>query len=507
MRVSVIAVAMIVPAILRICGSDDQAPPSTTATAPAGETAVGVAATVIEPKFGGHVIVAGQHQVEVLPMATGEVHAVVMTPQGAALGAQAGATLVVKVRGADGAEHPVQLAYDAQQARYVGRANVQIAPGPVEVTVNASGASATGRAERVVVVQPPQHGGSVVIAGDVAGEVKVQAGGEIHAWVAEPTGAEIQQGATVTVEVQSPQGPRPVQLAWNAEAGHWVGSAGVDVRANAPVVLICERNGARHRGRIEAVAVAPAPQLGGHVAIVGDYAVELAPKAGGEIEAVIVNDQAVAIDGTAGVDFTVNVGAEARPVVFRWNAQRRKWVGNVDATVDITTAPVEVVVIANGRRRHGRFGHAFGRARAGGDVMVATPQGTVDVHGVAGRVDIRGPRGRLLVGPNAAGGVEVRGPRGAVTVDQGAVGNVRVTGPRGAVTVTNTPGQVNVQGPRGQVVVQGAGAAGGGTAVQVRRPAAQAGGSVQVGVQAPQPPPPPRASGSVSVGGSLRVGN
>ncbi len=422
---------------------EQQAEATTTATAPTNAVRSSVLA-----RFGGVLVNAQRFFVEVFPRADGEVEAHLYDAEGNEVNGQAGATLVVKVQGTDQQPHAVPMQWDADKGRFVGRAGgtAAVASGPVEVTVEAGGETSSGRVDAVAVAPEPQGGGTIVLAGEVSTEVRAQADGKVEAVVLDASGAPVtgEAGVDITVEVKGADDQvHPVELAWDAEAGYFVGQVGGEITVSpGPLQVVVQRAGRSHRGRVEVVAVVPRPALDGRIVVAGDHAVEIAPAADGKVEAVVVDARGQRVTGQAGMSLTVNVGvgADIRPVVFNWDAQRDKWVGEAEGEVEVAAAPVEVVLVANGRRRHGRWGRglALGHAHAavGGRVDVEAPGANVQVGAPGAGIRVRGPGGNVDVG--GAGGIRVRGPGGDVRVGGGAV---RVQGPAANVRVG---GGVNV---------------------------------------------------------------
>lgn len=130
MRLVAGSIAIISALSMRVCSSDEDVPPPP----PVGATvAVDVPAEVavdVEPRHGGTIVVAGEHPVEVVPHASGEVYAYVHgdapPPGRVELG------VVVPVRG--GGTREVVLGWDRRHRRYAGHLRgAVIVPGPIDV--------------------------------------------------------------------------------------------------------------------------------------------------------------------------------------------------------------------------------------------------------------------------------------------------------------------------------------------------------------------------------------
>ncbi len=141
MKVPTSSVALFAVLSMQACGSPDEpielgkpkavsidAPPAT--TPPSAPTLS--AAPAPQALHGGTVITTGEHPVEVVTHASGEVYAYVLSPTPAAGDVE----LRVEVPVANGPAHSVTLQWDAHGARYEGRVRgVVIVPGPLVVRV------------------------------------------------------------------------------------------------------------------------------------------------------------------------------------------------------------------------------------------------------------------------------------------------------------------------------------------------------------------------------------
>jgi hypothetical protein len=164
---------------LRVCGAETDAAPPTVA---AGATVTASPPTTIPVmaappgRRGGTVIVAGAHQVEVVPKADGEIVAYVAGP-GGSVPAPSQVNLTVTVQGVDAQPHPVVLAWSAEDLRYEGRlVGVAPAPGPAQVTLVVSGAPVVATAPMIVIVPA-----TLVVEGDAPhARVEVRAPGTIE---------------------------------------------------------------------------------------------------------------------------------------------------------------------------------------------------------------------------------------------------------------------------------------------------------------------------------------
>src|SRR4051812_39893763 len=93
-----------------------------------------VAATLPEPRIGGHLLTAGAFSAEVLASPSGEVRALVSNSAGAQVTGSLDAKLSATVSTQAGARETIALAFDAARACFAGKAKagVELAPGPLE---------------------------------------------------------------------------------------------------------------------------------------------------------------------------------------------------------------------------------------------------------------------------------------------------------------------------------------------------------------------------------------
>jgi hypothetical protein len=96
------------------------------------------------PRFDGHLLSLGSFGAEVLLQSNGTVHALLIDASGADV--TAGVELEASVRTLAGASERIVLSFDAALARFTGRAaaSVQLAPGPLSLTLKASGKAFVG---------------------------------------------------------------------------------------------------------------------------------------------------------------------------------------------------------------------------------------------------------------------------------------------------------------------------------------------------------------------------
>jgi hypothetical protein len=96
------------------------------------------------PRFGGHLLSVGSFAAEVSFQPNGMVQALLIDANGAQV--TAGVELEASVRTLAGASERIALSFDAALARFTGRAaaSVQLAPGPLSLTLKAGGKAFVG---------------------------------------------------------------------------------------------------------------------------------------------------------------------------------------------------------------------------------------------------------------------------------------------------------------------------------------------------------------------------
>jgi len=211
------------------------------------------------PMHGGAVVAVGPNAVEVSAKPDGEVEGYLTTNGVLVTELQAGWDLNARVQGVDGQLHPVDLVWDAPTHRFHGRVEggVHVAPGPIELTLVAGTVNYRGRLERIAVLTPPSHRGTVVLAGDYAVEVvPPNPRGEIVAYAMGPSGA-IDANANVSIVINGYVGARvvPVSLRWDPPRGCYFGTLEGGARFEPGTMdVILTANGRPFRGSVRAAS-------------------------------------------------------------------------------------------------------------------------------------------------------------------------------------------------------------------------------------------------------------
>jgi hypothetical protein len=213
------------------------------------------------PRIGGTKVAVGEHSVELLIHASGVVEAVV-TDASDKLVTDAGLSLVAEAKGGGRAEG--KLAFSAPRARFHGRCEakgkgqVELAPGPVELSLDVGGKVSTATLSDAVVLQEPKLGGQLVVVGSYGVELLVKADGEVLAFVRDRAGAEVKADAGLDLNVMASTKGRmeAIALRFDAVRGCFAGRAGAGVElAGGPLELSLKTGGKLAVGRLEKVSL------------------------------------------------------------------------------------------------------------------------------------------------------------------------------------------------------------------------------------------------------------
>jgi hypothetical protein len=188
-----------------------------------------VAATLPEPRIGGHLLTAGAFSAEVLAT-TGEVRALVADSAGAEVTGALDAKLSATVSTKAGARETIALAFDAPRACFAGKAKagIELAPGPLEFSVDAKVGGGSGRLEGIGLSVAASHGGQVVAVGDFSVEL-VAKGQAISAFVLDAKGkADVGGELDLKLLVGAGAGSE-LALKWDAPSASYVGKIAADI--------------------------------------------------------------------------------------------------------------------------------------------------------------------------------------------------------------------------------------------------------------------------------------
>jgi len=209
--------------------------------------AIAEVALVGEAEHGGNVVAAGNYSVELLVAPKGKVEAFVKTAAGAKVDGSANLDLKVKVPDVSGKAHVVALAWAPARARFEGKVDgdVELAPGPVEVTLDAKAGAKIGGMERIALNVDASHGGRIVAVGDYSVELVALGDGLVAAYVFDASGkAQVQGDIDLNVNLG---GGADVKFAWDAPSLSYRAkvAANVDIHA-VPLKVSLKAKGKAH---------------------------------------------------------------------------------------------------------------------------------------------------------------------------------------------------------------------------------------------------------------------
>jgi hypothetical protein len=189
-----------------------------------------VVVTLPEPRIGGHMLAAGAFSAEVLASPTGEVRALVSDSAGAQVTGSLDAKLSATVSTKAGARETIALAFDASRACFAGKAKaaVELAPGPLEFSVDAKVGGGIGRLEGIGLSVAASHGGQVIAVGDFSVEL-VAKGQAISAFVLDASGkAHVGGDLDLKLLVGAGAGSE-LALKWDAPSASYTGKVAANI--------------------------------------------------------------------------------------------------------------------------------------------------------------------------------------------------------------------------------------------------------------------------------------
>ena len=244
------------------CRSKDATPAGASASAEAAATAAGsgeVSAKMSAgvPRIGGSIAAVGDHSVELKLHQSGSIEALVSNAVGELV--SDGSTLSVTAATEGGGREETKLAFSKPHGRFEGRCKGKLAPGRVDIGLDAKGKALKGELRDAVVVRGPELGGSVLVAGDHSAELFVRPGGEVFAFVRNRAGADVKGDADfdMRANVRTAAGATEnVTLVFEPPRGCFAGKAKAEL-APGPVELEIAAKGAAsaNLGRLESVSL------------------------------------------------------------------------------------------------------------------------------------------------------------------------------------------------------------------------------------------------------------
>jgi hypothetical protein len=355
MRLLLVPLVLFAAHSAKVCDSEDKAKVDATASADVGASSAAAAdakVVVALPRIGGSVASAGKFSVELALHENGLVEGLVSDAAGRLV--SDGIKLSAAVRAKGGASENVQLAFSAPRGRFEGRAKagVELAPGPVDATLEVAGKSHGCKLSVAALLPEPRLGGSMLAAGAYSAELFAKSDGEIDAFVKDSAGAAVNAdaGAAFKVVASAKGGAREeIGLHFDAARACFTGKAKAGVElAPGPLELVVDAKVGAGVGRLESVALQVEAAHGGQVVAVGDFSVELVAK--GKQLSAFVFDASGKAHAAGDLDLKLDVGAGAgSALALKWDAPSASYVGTVAANIDLSLQPLRVSLIAAGR--------------------------------------------------------------------------------------------------------------------------------------------------------------
>jgi hypothetical protein len=200
-------------------------------------------AAAIEPQIGGTIVAAGDYNVEILAFVDGRIEAVVMDAKGVLVADMSKLAVVVTLAAEGEAKAKVDLAWDAELARFVGKveAGVQLVPGPVEVAVDVDGKASAGMLAELGLAVQASHGGQVMMAGAYSLEV-VATAGFLHVYAFDVAGKAHAEG-NLDLDVELDGGGK-LDLKWDPPSASYKAEVKGDLDLEAkPIVVKVQAEG------------------------------------------------------------------------------------------------------------------------------------------------------------------------------------------------------------------------------------------------------------------------
>jgi hypothetical protein len=304
-----------------------------------------------QPRVGGSVAVVGEHSVEFKLHRSGAIEALVTNAAGELV--SDGATLSMTTALEGGGREEAKLAFAKPHGRFEGRCQGKIAPGRVDIGLDAKGKAQKGVFENAVVLRGPELGGSVLVAGSHSAEVFAKPSGEVYGFVSDRTGVAVEGDGNldVTARVRTAAGAtEDVSLVFEPPRGCFVGKAKAELAAG-PIELGIAPKGAAslHLGRLEKMSLMAEASHGGEVLVAGDFSAELVLDAKTKSLLAFVADASGKASTDANLDVTVSFGADTgKNVSLKWDAKRLCYRGDLSAEAGLDARPIRVEIGAAG---------------------------------------------------------------------------------------------------------------------------------------------------------------
>ena len=370
MRLLFVPLCLLVAGSVRVCSNEEKSNAQVAASAEALSAPVasaGLRAVLPRARIGGSVAGAGDLSVEVALHEGGLIEALVSDVKG--LPINEGVKLSALVQAAGGASEKVELAYVPARARFEGhgKAGVELAPGPVAISVEVGGKVQSCKLAVGVVVPRPKVGGHVLAAGDFSAEVLAHRGGEVQAFVRDSAGAEVKANASASFLVRCRAkggGTEEVVLRFDAPHSCFAGEAKAGVELEpGPLEFVVDAKVGAGIGGLERIALTVDASHGGQLVTVGDYSLELVAK-GGELKA-FAFDASGKVQTAGDLDVKLDVGAgSASKLALAWDAPCLCYKANLAGNLNLALQPIRVSLVAGGKAFFGAVASLQAAAKA-----------------------------------------------------------------------------------------------------------------------------------------------
>jgi len=370
MRLLFVPLCLLVAGSVRVCSNEEKSNAQVAASAEALSAPVasaGLRAVLPRARIGGSVAGAGDLSVEVALHEGGLIEALVSDVKG--LPINEGVKLSALVQAAGGASEKVELAYVPARARFEGhgKAGVELAPGPVAISVEVGGKVQSCKLAVGVVVPRPKVGGHVLAAGDFSAEVLAHRGGEVQAFVRDSAGAEVKANASASFLVRCRAkggGTEEVVLRFDAPHSCFAGKAKAGVELEpGPLEFVVDAKVGAGIGGLERIALTVDASHGGQLVTVGDYSLELVAK-GGELKA-FAFDASGKVQTVGDLDVKLDVGAgSASKLALAWDAPCLCYKANLAGNLNLALQPIRVSLVAGGKAFFGAVASLQAAAKA-----------------------------------------------------------------------------------------------------------------------------------------------
>src|SRR6188768_1339785 len=370
MRLLFVPLCLLVAGSVRVCSNEEKSNVGVAASAEALSAPVASAelkAVLPRARIGGSVASAGDLSVEVALHEGGSIEALVSDVKGLAI--DEGVKLSALVQAAGGASEKVELAYMPARARFEGhaKAGVELAPGPVAISVEVGGKVHSCNLGVGVVLPRPKVGGHVLAAGAFSAEVLAHRGGEVQAFVRDSAGAEVKANASASFLVRCRAkggGTEEVVLRFDAPHSCFAGKAKAGVELEpGPLEFVVDAKVGAGIGGLERIALTVDASHGGQLVTVGDYSLELVAK-GGELKA-FAFDASGKVQTVGDLDVKLDVGAgSASKLALAWDAPCLCYKANLAGNLNLALQPIRVSLVAGGKAFFGAVASLQAAAKA-----------------------------------------------------------------------------------------------------------------------------------------------